>query len=73
MTALLIYCPSYAFDFHALMPYHSLDEHDKKSRWEDGLHFTPFGYDRMAMLVGERLVQIMKEVGPDAAKNASKV
>lgn len=55
------------------MPYHSLDEHDKKSRWEDGLHFTPFGYDRMAMLVGERLVQIMKEVGPDAAKNASKV
>ena len=42
------------------MPYHSLTEDQKDEIWDDGLHFTSKGYERMGELVAERLLEIME-------------
>jgi lysophospholipase L1-like esterase len=34
------------------IPYHSVSNDEERQRiWDDGLHLTPAGYDRMATLV----------------------
>lgn len=42
------------------MPFHSLTEDQKVELWDDGLHFTPQGYDMIGTLVTERLLELLK-------------
>lgn len=51
----------YTYDLHAMIPYHSMDEAERKEIWDDGLHLTPKGYERMGELIGERLAELIKE------------
>jgi lysophospholipase L1-like esterase len=57
----------YVFDLHAAIPYHSMGETERDEIWDDGLHFTPKGYERMGELVATRLMEIIQsvEVGSD--------
>ena len=50
----------YVFDLHAAIPYHSMPEAEREEIWDDGLHFTPKGYDRMGELVAVRLMEIIE-------------
>lgn len=52
------------------MPYHSLSARDKKEIWDDGLHFTPYGYELISSHVANRLLELVEEIGPKAAKNS---
>lgn len=47
------------FDLHKAMPYHSLDAKERREIWDDGLHFTPKGYERIGQLVAARLGEII--------------
>jgi len=38
-----------------------MDEAERSEIWDDGLHFTPEGYERMGGLIGERLIELIKE------------
>ena len=49
----------FTFDLHAKIPYHALPEAERNQIWDDGLHFTPMGYERVGTLVAERLVEIL--------------
>lgn len=51
----------YVFDLHAKIPYHSMPESERKEIWDDGLHFTSKGYERMGVMVAERLVEILEK------------
>ncbi|KAL2060197.1 hypothetical protein VTL71DRAFT_9592 [Oculimacula yallundae] len=51
----------YTLDLHALVPYHAMPEDEREEIWDDGLHFTPKGYERVGSLVAERIVEIMRE------------
>jgi len=51
----------YVFDLHAAMPYHSMGQQERDEIWDDGLHFTPSGYERLGELVAQRLVEIIGE------------
>eukprot|EP00466_Bigelowiella_natans_P013980 jgi/Bigna1/77855/fgenesh1_pg.50_\ len=42
---------THVIDFGAKFPYFSLSEEDKRDLWDDGLHYTPQGYDRMGEIV----------------------
>lgn len=55
----------YVFDLHAAIPYHSMGEAEQEDIWDDGLHFTPKGYERMGELVAARLLELIEseEVG----------
>jgi lysophospholipase L1-like esterase len=48
------------FDLHAAIPYHSMPEAEREEIWDDGLHFTPKGYERMGELVAARLLEILE-------------
>ncbi|KAH7329083.1 SGNH hydrolase-type esterase domain-containing protein [Stachybotrys elegans] len=49
----------YALDIFPKMPYHSLSAEDKKNYWDDGLHFTPAGYDKLGDHVADELIRII--------------
>lgn len=49
----------FVFDLHAKIPYHSMDESERKEIWDDGLHLTSKGYERMGELVAERLIELL--------------
>lgn len=42
-------------DVDRLLPLHSLSNSEKKEIWDDGLHLTPKGYDRLGELIYETL------------------
>lgn len=44
------------------MPYHSLSEEEKTAIWDDGLHFTPYGYDRIGEHIAKKLVELVVEI-----------
>ena len=50
------------FDLHKEIPYHGLNESEREQIWDDGLHFTPRGYERMGRSVAKRLFEIIREV-----------
>jgi lysophospholipase L1-like esterase len=50
----------YIFDLKAAIPYHSMPEAEREEIWDDGLHFTPKGYERMGELVAARLFEIIE-------------
>ena len=41
------------------MPYHSMSEESREKIWDDGLHFTPYGYSVMGGHIANRLVDIL--------------
>ncbi|CZT02798.1 related to esterase [Rhynchosporium graminicola] len=50
----------YVLDLHALVPYHAMPAEERKEIWDDGLHFTPEGYERVGRLVAGRLIEILE-------------
>jgi hypothetical protein len=54
------------------MPYHSLSAKDKKEIWDDGLHFTPYGYELISMHVANRLINLVDTIGPNATRNSKR-
>ncbi|KAH7364741.1 SGNH hydrolase-type esterase domain-containing protein [Rhexocercosporidium sp. MPI-PUGE-AT-0058] len=59
----------YALDLHALIPYHSMPEKEREEIWDDGLHFTSAGYERVGVLVAERLIEILGGEKKDSKEN----
>ncbi|CAG8961910.1 hypothetical protein HYFRA_00013710 [Hymenoscyphus fraxineus] len=49
------------FDLHAAIPYHSLSDSEQERLWDDGLHFTEAGYEKIGTLLGERILSILQE------------
>lgn len=43
-------------------PYRSLTREEKKERWDDGLHFTPKGYEIMGDIVFSKLEPIIGQM-----------
>jgi len=42
-------------DLATKIPYASLSDSDRKKYWDDGIHFTPAGYDKFATIIHEVL------------------
>jgi lysophospholipase L1-like esterase len=42
-------------DIDRLLPQHSLSSNEHKQIWDDGVHLTPQGYDRLGQLIYEKL------------------
>lgn len=49
----------HVFDLCAAVPYHSMSETDRGKYWDDGLHFTPDGYELVGQKVGMALVSLL--------------
>jgi lysophospholipase L1-like esterase len=49
----------YTFDLHEKIPYHSMDPEERMTIWDDGLHFTVKGYERMGNMVAERFIELL--------------
>lgn len=46
-----------------------MSESEREEIWDDGLHFTPKGYERMGELVAARLFEIIEsESGDESLK-----
>ena len=58
----------FSFDLHAKIPYHSMDEEIRRKIWDDGLHLTSKGYERMGELVAERLIELLEEQAVEAGE-----
>jgi len=56
---LMVFKNRYIFDLKEKIPYHSLDEKEREEIWDDGLHFSKKGYERLGEMVGECLVGIL--------------
>ncbi len=41
-----------------------MPEAERDKIWDDGLHFTPAGYERVGRLVAERLIEILGSDSP---------
>ena len=50
----------YILDLNQKMPYHSLDPVARDNIWDDGLHFTEAGYERIGEMVARRLIGIIE-------------
>jgi lysophospholipase L1-like esterase len=48
----------YTLDLHAKIPYFSMPEARRKEIWDDGVHFTPEGYDLMGSIIANRLMEL---------------
>ena len=46
-------------DLHSAIPYHSMSKEERTEIWDDGLHLTEKGYERMGEVVGARLAEIL--------------
>ncbi|KAJ6107851.1 SGNH hydrolase [Penicillium sp. IBT 18751x] len=51
----------HVIDLHSKIPYHSATEAFQREMFDDGLHLTAMGYDLMGTVVGESLVNLIKE------------
>lgn len=60
----------FLFDLNKKIPYHSLPAEERDRIWDDGVHFTPAGYDLMGEYLAERLVQIISPPNIEANPNA---
>lgn len=49
----------FSADLYALVPWPSDDEEEQDRIWDDGLHFTPAGYDMMGEVVADRLIDLL--------------
>jgi len=41
-----------------------MDEAEKREIWDDGLHLTSKGYERMGEMIADRLIEIIEAVKP---------
>jgi len=55
---------SYVFDLQTKIPNHSMDEAEKREIWDDGLHLTSKGYERMGEMIADRLMEIIEAEKP---------
>lgn len=51
---------SHAFDFKSAFSYEQMTSAERFCYFDDIVHFTPAGYDRMGELVAESLISILK-------------
>ena len=42
-------------DLAIKLPYFSMDATERKLIWDDGIHFTPAGYDRIAEIIYDEI------------------
>lgn len=47
-------------DLDKELPHTSLSKEDRLKYWDDGLHYTPQGYDRMAEIIFDKLENLMQ-------------
>lgn len=63
---------SHTLDLFDLMPYHSESKETREEIWDDGLHFTPYGYNVMGDYIAQCLVKLLpiveKEVNVKTAQ-----
>ena len=52
---------SHSFDLRAHIPYHSLTEDQRDDLWDDGLHMTPAGYNRMGQHIADALIRLIQQ------------
>jgi hypothetical protein len=52
----------YIFDLNKKITYHGMEAEEREEIWDDGLHLSEKGYERMGRMVGERLVGILNGV-----------
>jgi len=50
----------YVLDLKKKMPYHDMDEEEREEIWDDGLHFTQKGYERIGQWVGAAVLAILE-------------
>jgi len=50
----------FVMDLKEQVPYHAMEVAERRLIWDDGLHFTEKGYERVGTLVAVRLVEILK-------------
>jgi len=48
----------HVLDFHEAMPYWRMSQEERKRFWDDGVHFTIAGYDRMGSLIASEIVRL---------------
>lgn len=48
-----------------------MPEEERDEIWDDGLHFTPAGYERVGRLVAERLIEILRGDKPAEKDNGA--
>lgn len=49
----------FLFDLREEIVYHGMGEVEREEIWDDGLHFTAKGYERLGRMVGERVLEIL--------------
>ncbi|KAG4416287.1 hypothetical protein IFR04_010568 [Cadophora malorum] len=49
----------HTLDLYAMIPYHSMPEAERDEIWDDGLHFTPEGYERVGGMVANRMIELL--------------
>ena len=54
---------SYTFDLYREIPFASLDEATRYDLWDDGVHLTSKGYQKMGDAIAVRLFEILQEQG----------
>ncbi|KAE8444691.1 hypothetical protein EG329_014348 [Mollisiaceae sp. DMI_Dod_QoI] len=52
----------YIFDLHESVPYRGMSEEERKIVWDDGIHFTPAGYDLVGSRIAKRLVELLQDI-----------
>lgn len=50
---------SFLFDLSQKMPYRSLPPAERRRIWDDGVHLTALGYDKMGSYLAVRLMEII--------------
>lgn len=51
------------------MPSHSLSPEERHEIWDDGLHFTPAGYEKIGNMVADALLKIMDPSYPPSKED----
>jgi len=51
----------HVFDLHAAVPFFDMSESDQTAFWDDGVHFTPDGYNLIGNKVGMGLVKLLEQ------------
>lgn len=55
----------YTFDLHDSVPNRNMSDKERKEYWDDGIHWTPKGYDLVGSRIAERLIEILKSEESD--------
>ncbi|RDW84422.1 hypothetical protein BP6252_02012 [Coleophoma cylindrospora] len=50
----------YTFDLFHAIPWASMDDEQRALIWDDGVHFTPQGYDLLGSMLADRIVELVQ-------------